>query len=230
MHKKVDGYQFVGEGTATEEELKDLIHNDIPVIGYEFNFNIDDALFININNLDSAYEATQYLFDLNHNHIVHLTYDSNMQEMKLREEGYYIAAKDFGIEKVKVFEVPFVQNEIFEKCQSIIGYIKENDITAAFCGNNIIASVLIEVLIENGYSVPEDFSLVGFDDTPAERPMHISRQKIPEITSVKQPQREMADYGVNALIAGIEAGKPFETGNKIFECELIVRNTTAVRK
>ena len=230
MHKKVDGYMFVGEGTVTEEELKDLIHNDIPVVGYEFNFDIEHSLFININNLESAYQGTKYLFDLNHNHIIHITYDSTMQEMQLRAKGYLKAVADLGIKKAQVFNVPFVQSEIFEQCQLMMPYIMANKVTAAFCTNNIIASVLIEVLIENGYSVPEDFSVVGFDDTPAERPLHISRQKIPEITSVKQPQSEMASYGINALISSVEAGEPLETGNIIFECDLIVRNTTAPRK
>lgn len=230
MSKKVDGYMFVGEGTVTKEELEDLIHNQVPVIGYQFNYDIEHGLFININNYDSAYQATKYLFDLNHNHVIHLTYDSGLQEMQLREDGYYKAVKDLGIERTKVIKVPFDHHEIFEKCQAVIPYIADNKITAAFCANNVIASVLIEVLIENGYSVPGDFSVVGFDDTPAERPLHISRQKIPEITSIKQPQKEMAEYGINAMLNAIEAGVPIETGNRIFDCSFIVRNTTAYRK
>ncbi len=89
--------------------------------------------------------------------------------------------------------------------------------------------LLIEVLIKGGYQVPIDFSVVGFDDTPVERPQFMNRQKIPEITSMKQPQSLMASYGVNALITAIEKDQPLETGNKLFDCEMIIRSSTSIR-
>ena len=230
LHKKVDGYMLVGEGTASKAEIEALGHNDIPVVGYEFYYKLDKGLFININNKKSAYDAMTYLYSLKHERIIHVTYKSRLQEMRLREEGYNEAAERLGIQSAKVFDVAFEAIHIHQQCQEVMTYIKEHKVTAAFCANNIIASVLIEVLIEHGYDVPQDFSVIGFDDTPAERPLHISRQKIPEITSIKQPQKEMADYGLNALISAIEKDQPLESGNVMFDCEMVIRNTTSIKK
>lgn len=230
LHKKVDGYMLVGEGTASKEEIEDLGHNGIPVVSYEFYYELENGLFININNKKSAYDAVAYLYKLKHEKIIHITYENHLQEMCLREEGFFEAVEELEIQGAKVFDVPFKPVDIHSQCQSIINYIRGHQITAAFCANNIIASVFIEVLIEHGYSIPEDFSIIGFDDTPAERPLHISRQKIPEITSIKQPQKEMAAYGINALIGAIEEGQPIETGNVFFDCDMIIRNTTAMNQ
>lgn len=229
MHKKVDGYMFVGEGTVTEDELSDLIHNDIPVVCYEFDYKIDDALFININNKESGYLATEYLYALGHRNIIHLSYASGLQEMSLRAEGFNKAVMDLGIGSGEIFKVAFTLEEMYDQVQSMMPYIKKSEVTAAFCGNNTIASVLIEVLIANGYEVPKDFSVIGFDDTPVERGLHMSRQIIPEITSIKQPQKAMAEYGLNALMTSIETGKALESGNKIFKCALVLRDTTSLK-
>jgi len=229
MHKKVDGYMFVGQGTTTESELKALVHNDMPVVGYEFSYRVNNALFININNKESAYNASRYLYELGHRHIIHLTYLGDLQEMSLREEGYYQAVRELGLGADRVFRMPFDHIDIYEACKKVVDYIRIHKVTAAFCSSNIIATYLIEVLLEKGILVPENFSVIGFDDTPVERPIRLNRQLIPEITSIKQPQKEMGAYGINALITAIEEEKPMKSAQKIFDCQLVERGTTARR-
>ncbi len=111
MHKKVDAYMFIGEGTATADEIEDLGHNDIPVVGFEFHYKTPKGLYININNTQSAYNAMKYLYELGHTNTVHLTYRSGLQEMKLREEGYFNAVKDFAMNDARVFRVAFFQED-----------------------------------------------------------------------------------------------------------------------
>ncbi len=229
LHKLVDGYVFIGEGTITKDEVEDFGHNDIPVVGYEFHYDTPNGLYININNVRCGYDVVAYLNDLKHKNIIHVTYKNSFQELILREQGFMDGVKEFDIRSAEVFRVGFDLDEIYLQCQDLLNYIQLHQITAAFCANNVIASVLIEVLIKEGYQVPIDFSVVGFDDTPVERPQFMNRQKIPEITSMKQPQSLMASYGVNALITAIEKDQPLETGNKLFDCEMIIRSSTSIR-
>lgn len=226
LHKKVDGYLYLGEGTASKEDIEALLHNDIPVIGYEFEYDIEKALFININNYESSYNAIKYLYELNHKKVIHITFNVGLQEMSQRKQGYLDAVKDFNILDSKVIGTTFDEHEIYKCCSDLVPYIKDNDISAAFCGNNKIASLLVEVLIQSGIKVPEEFSVIGFDDTPVERPLYLKRHEIPEISSIKQPQQEMADYGIKALIKSIEKSEPLEAGNHIFDCTMNIRETT----
>lgn len=90
--------------------------------------------------------------------------------------------------------------------------------TAIVCGSDEIAVGAFEAAWELGLRIPEDLSVVGFDDAPA------AEIVLPRLTTVRQPMNEM---GVAALGAVVDllSGKAVE--NKVFPTELVIRRSTA---
>jgi LacI family transcriptional regulator len=92
--------------------------------------------------------------------------------------------------------------------------------TAVFACNDLSAFGVISVLQKHGVKVPEDVSVVGFDDLPAASQMH------PTLTTVRQPIEELGRTAVNTLLAMI-AGLHAATTQVTLPTDLIVRQSTA---
>jgi len=93
--------------------------------------------------------------------------------------------------------------------------------TAVFASNDLSAFGLMSVLQKHGLKVPEDISVVGFDDLPAASQMH------PALTTVRQPIEELGRAAVNTLLAMI-AGLHPATTQVTLPTDLIVRQSTSV--
>lgn len=92
--------------------------------------------------------------------------------------------------------------------------------TAIFAANDMSAFGVMAVLQERGLKIPDDISVVGFDDVPAASHMH------PGLTTVRQPLEEMGRAAVSALLSQI-AGLAPATAKVTLPTELIVRRSTA---
>src|SRR5690606_21412887 len=98
---------------------------------------------------------------------------------------------------------------------------------AVFCVNDMVALGCMEALAERGLRVPEDVSVCGFDDTI------IARATSPQLTTVRQPLREMGIEAVSILIDRIESRDDArvspQSGNRVFPTELIRRASVVSR-
>lgn len=92
--------------------------------------------------------------------------------------------------------------------------------TAVFASNDLSAFGLMAVLQERGLKIPEDMSVVGFDDLPTASQIH------PALTTVRQPIEELGRAAVNTLLALI-AGLPAATARATLPTALVVRQSTA---
>lgn len=101
---------------------------------------------------------------------------------------------------------------------------KQRDFTAIFCFNDIAAIGVIRAIHDAGLRVPEDISVIGFDDI-----ISAAYQK-PSLTTVRQPLREMGSKGAQMLLDAIANHEAKAPGETIMEPELIVRESTATAK
>jgi LacI family transcriptional regulator len=92
--------------------------------------------------------------------------------------------------------------------------------TAVFARNDLSAFGVISVLQKHGVKIPEDVSVVGFDDLPAAAQVH------PTLTTVRQPIEELGRTAVNTLLA-MKAGLNAATTQVTLPTDLIVRQSTA---
>ncbi|QOQ39228.1 LacI family DNA-binding transcriptional regulator [Trueperella pecoris] len=95
--------------------------------------------------------------------------------------------------------------------------------TAIICGSDLMALGAVRHCRAVGLSVPHDVSIVGFDDSP------ISGYADPPLTTLRQPVKTMAESAVSTLLAMI-GGTSSDVGKMKFEPELIVRESTAIRR
>jgi LacI family transcriptional regulator len=92
--------------------------------------------------------------------------------------------------------------------------------TAIFAGNDEIAVGVIEAARARGLRVPDDLSVVGFDDT------HVAQLSSPQLTTVRQPLREMGSVALRTALQ-LAAGEPVDSHHVELATSLVVRNSTA---
>lgn len=228
LNKKVDGFIFIGENTVTEEELENLSKAQIPVVAMEVEYPVEHVTFLNIDNFESSYNAVKYLYELGHRRLVNITANEPTQEKEARKAGFNKACEDMGMDFFETVETPYYIGASKTCIQELIPNLLENNITAGFCYNNVIGTMLAEELIVNGKSIPDDFSIIGFDDIHYG---NISRVAIPELSSIRQPQKEMAEYAVEKLLEAINRKKDsmILSESKVFNCELKIHESTGRR-
>jgi DNA-binding LacI/PurR family transcriptional regulator len=93
--------------------------------------------------------------------------------------------------------------------------------TALFAANDLMAAGAIRALTEHGLGVPQDVSVVGFDDAP------IAEMISPPLTTVRQPLQDMADVAVSLLLARVSNHAGSARARRVLRTSLVVRESTA---
>jgi LacI family transcriptional regulator len=164
--------------------------------------------------------ATEHLLELGHRRIALLAGRADLQSAKLREQGYREALAAAG--------VPFDDSLVCDGgYDADISKLAAHGLltgprrpTAVFAANDVTAIATIEVALTLGLRVPEDLSVVGFDNIPE------SALCTPPLTTVNQPIRTMGEHAVEMLIRLIRE-QPVERTHLTLATELVVRGSTA---
>ncbi len=123
----------------------------------EYSENIK---IVNCDNLIGGYEATRLLIEAGHRDILHVEGDNRLSSIK-RKNGYLNAMKDFGGLEPKCLTALYKEDVSYEVTKE---YLKTNSPTAIFAANDIVALGVIRAVQEKGLCVPDDISIVGFDN------------------------------------------------------------------
>lgn len=163
-------------------------------------------------------EAISHLAELGHRRIGTLHGPLNLADAVERLEAFQCAVDEFGCETRCSWIVNggFTQHNGHLAGHELLSQ-KERP-TAVFCANDEMAAGLIHAAYALGLSVPEDISVIGFDDVPTASLLH------PSLTTVRQPLEELGSTALSALMAQINGGPAVSSHQ--FPTELIVRNST----
>jgi LacI family transcriptional regulator len=179
-----------------------------------------DLPTVDSDNLRGAQVATQHLLDLGHRRIAMLTGRPDLQSAKLREQGHLEALKAAGVPpepallRVGGYDPALSAEAAHELLTS------RDRPTAIFGANDVSAIAAVEVAAELGLRVPEDVSVIGFDNVPE------AALASPQLTTVEQPIHEMGRRAINLLIKLIQ-DEPVETSHITLPTRLVVRQSTA---
>ena len=171
-------------------------------------------------NFAGGLAATQHLLDLGHRQIAYLGGPATAACNQARMHGYRGAMEAEGA------PVPdgYVRTGRFSYEHGIAGGAVLLDLpqppTAVFAGSDETALGVIEAARARGLRVPEDLSVVGFDDTP------VARLAAPPLTTVRQPLREMGAVAVRTALR-LAAGERVDSHHVELATELVVRQSTA---
>ncbi len=219
--KKVDGAILV---TTLDDDdyVRSLIESGFEIVLLDRTPNGLKVDTVKTDNFHGGYMATEYLLNLGHSAILIVQGLSYLDSSRERFNGYKRALKDRGIE----IDSTFILNGNFtidSGYSTVKKYLDKKGLnfTAVFAANDQMAMGAIKALNEKGISVPDEVSIVGFDDS------YISPYVIPSLTTIKQRREEMGRVAAELLLDRIAShNKKGKTPRQvIISVELIERES-----
>ena len=201
-----------------------LNDNNIPFIFSTSYYPGIDAPYVMVDLEDGMYKLVKYLIDLGHRKIYFICGFIEVLTTYLRLDGYLKAFKEKNIEPVKNFYIECTRVNYDDAQKATLKLINENtSFDAIIAINDLMAIGVLNVLKKNGYLIPEDVSLAGYDNT-----LFSSIASIP-ITTVSQDLRLIGRNSVDMIINKID-NKVVLLENVLMRPELIIRETTHIKK
>lgn len=191
----------------------------VPAVAVDPHFGPSSMPTIDADSYSGAEQATQHLIELGHKRIAFLGGRSELDSAHLREAGYRNAMAEAGIpvDPVLVRESRYAPDRAAEITRDLLELPDRP--TAIFAANDVTAIRAMEVAHEYGLTVPDDVSVVGFDDIPE------ASLAVPPLTTVRQPMQAMGRAAMEMLL-DIIRGVERETHVRM-STELIVRTSSA---
>ena len=191
----VDGIIVIAPNDDAVRALGVLATN-VPVVALEAEFR--DQPVVSIDQQRGARIATRHLLDLGHRTVWHVQGPSDWREAVLRAEGWRSALRDAD------FDVPDPLSGDWSPRSGYVAGLElaaHEEVTAVFAANDQMALGLLHALGERGRRVPEDVSVVGFDDIPE------AEYFSPALTTVHQDFDEVGRRGLALLLSRIDGAE-----------------------
>jgi LacI family transcriptional regulator len=203
---------------GNRKQLESVLNEKIPCV--VINNYIDDLEVncITVDNLEGSIEAVNYLINLGHRRIAHITGDLVTQAAAQRLQGYKAALEKNSIDIVDdyIIKTDYSRGQARQAAENLLGLSQPP--TAIFVASDSMALEVMAAASEKGKNVPADLSIIGFDDNPSGLYGQVA------LTTVKQPLIKMAEEAVkrlNLLISGTD-----KTIKKIIlPAELVIRES-----
>jgi DNA-binding LacI/PurR family transcriptional regulator len=220
--RRVDGL-LITLPLLDDPEMIELYEEHIPVV---LHGTLTGGIIpsVDIDNEQAAYQAVRHLVELGHRRIGHISnapfsYASSSHRFK----GYRRALDEAGIpyQNQLVLEGDFISASGYLPMQKLLDLPQPP--TAVFVSSDIIALGAIAAIRERGYRIPEDISMIGFND------YFFSQHLNPPLTTIRVPAFELGRHAAQ-LILDLIAGKEQENTQILLPTELIVRGSAVKRQ
>ncbi|EGQ9315318.1 TPA: substrate-binding domain-containing protein [Vibrio parahaemolyticus] len=218
LQKRVDGLILMC--SSLEGERIDVFERypDIPVVVMDWGPMLFTSDKIQDNSLRGGYLAAKYLIDCGHTEIGCITGPLIKHQAQMRYEGYKRAMNEAGLE----FNANWIIESDFE-CEG--GYQAFKKMaergklpSSIFVSNDMMAMGVINAANELGIKVPDDLSIIGYDD------IHIAKFMSPSLTTIHQPKYRLGQAAVETLVRRLD-DKSNEAQVVQLEPTLVVRNS-----
>ncbi|MDC9587813.1 LacI family DNA-binding transcriptional regulator [Xenorhabdus sp. XENO-10] len=171
-----------------------------------------------LDNVSASQTATNYLLQNGHRKIAYVTADLPIDDRSLRLEGYHAAMSNAGITVPSdwVISVPFNEKGGEQAAEKLLD--SGINFTAAITFNDVMAAGMMRFLHQRKINLPEQLSIVGFDDIVTARYLY------PPLTTVHNPIEQMAQRAAN-LALQLSAKKELAPQMNMFSAELVIRDS-----
>jgi DNA-binding LacI/PurR family transcriptional regulator len=170
-----------------------------------------------IDNAEGAAAATRYLLSLGHRTVYHVAGQASCLDAQERIDGWRQALCEAGAPEPPVLAGDWSSASGYQVGSELTAH---PDVTAIFCGNDPMALGVMRALAERGLRVPDDVSIVGFDDVPE------AGFYLPPLTTVRQDFGEVGRQALAALVDRMSGALPAGPRVRVAP-ELIVRASAA---
>lgn len=193
--KRVDGIIFTSD-EVKDEYLEYLEKVNIPIVFLSTQSYKSSIPFVKVDDFKAAYDATRFLIDKGHTKIGMI---SGNPDDKIagqpRLMGFKQALKDADIEGLNRYIRYGYDFNFYDGKVNMRSLIEENnELTAVFAASDEMASGALTTALEMGLIVPDDVSIIGYDDT------RITEFVYPPLTALAQPLKRMGSEAVRLLI------------------------------
>ena len=208
---------------GTEMQLHDIeLFNKIskPLIVLDTYFNECDRCFVSINNISGMFRAAEYLIGLGHSSIGYLRSSQNIVNFTERFTGYMCALKKHSMDhdKQPVHYLTPTTDGAYYDMKNILKH--DRPLAGAYIADNdLIAAGAMRALKEHGYKIPEDISIIGFDNMP------LCDITEPPLTTIAVPKQQFGALAAEQLINHIIDGGGLITRTQLSP-SLIERKST----
>lgn len=195
--RQVDGVILLPAGPESYESLQPYFSR-LPTVFVGENLRDAQESYVSVDNFRGTYLGVEYLYGLGHRNILYFGKRQGSTTHQLRSEGYAAACQDLGL-------TPQYCNNTFSNTSIKYGYqlakqllTQERTYTAIFASTDTNALGIMQAAEEMGLHIPEDFSLLGFDN--------IRDSGLPriELTTIEQPMKMLASVAVHTLLEKVQ--------------------------
>ena len=215
LARKVDGIILLS-GRISDETVLQFAHQR-PIVSTGRSLQEKNAIGFKIDNEYGAHLAVKHLIELGHRRIAFVSGPPTNNDANDRLAGYTRALREADIE----LDPKLIVEGNFHEASGLLAvnhlFDTQQQFTAVFAANDLCAYGVRLGLYRKGVRVPDDISLVGFDDLPG------SAFTAPPLTTVHQPMYDLGRTATNALL-GLINGETLH--GDVQPVELVVRETT----
>lgn len=191
-----------------------MIENDVP--------SVDCNKFL-IDNLGGARDAVNYLIEKGHKRIAHICGNPNKMVMMDRFNGYIQTMQESRLEVLDGY-IQYISADYksgYEKMKTLLELPVPP--SAVFCSDDAIASYAIKAAFDMGVRVPEDISVMGFDNQRILPDYYTG----PAITSVEQPLYMIGMDSIRLLSERLNQAEPGEVVRRVYKTRIVEKETVS---
>lgn len=205
MQRKVDGIFCM----SVSDDVRHLIAagREVPVV--LINRDFEDICCVSYDNVDGAYQMVKYLLEHGHRKIAGVFGDFRIQRYRTRYDGCKKAMEEYGIKDYKKYFIYDVTTTEEAYLRTMDMLERKDRPTAFFASLDIVAIGIYSAVYKSGLSIPEDISVVGYDN------IDISNYLTPPLTTYNASTRNMAQEAVRCMFKLMEHNDPSNYENVV---------------
>jgi DNA-binding LacI/PurR family transcriptional regulator len=228
LERDVAGIVFVSglhaDTTAAPDRYRRLVERGLPIVLINGHMPEVKAPFFATDDRYSMRQALSHLVELGHERIGMASGPARFVPVVRKVEGFLAASTALlGLDEAAARER--IAHTIFSVAggQQAAKTLIERGCTAIVCGSDMMALGAVRAARELGLAVPQDVSVIGYDDSP------LIAFTDPPLTTMRQPVQAIAEAAVGVLLEEM-SGIPGPRDEFVYPPELVVRGSTAARK
>ncbi|WP_042221519.1 LacI family DNA-binding transcriptional regulator [Oceanobacillus manasiensis] len=215
--KRVDGAIILAHNISDAITL-DAARHGSPLVVLDRYLEDDSVYHVEVDNIHGGYHATEYLINHGHKQIAFISGPAASQDNVQRYEGYRKALENYNITYQSKWDIAsdFTREGGYRATKLLIA--QRNLPQAIFYANDEMAVGGLQAFKENNISIPDDISIIGYDD------IQLAEYVSPPLTTIKQPKYEvgaLAAHLIFQLLGGEKTDHHYKLSTELVERESV---------
>ncbi len=217
--RNFDGIIIMSQSPKDDVFIAHVLKEEIPLVVLNREIDGQKVTTVLSDDIKGAYNATKFIIDQGHRKIAIIEGKSEFKTSQKRKIGFLNALKEAEIRFKKKFSI--IGNYDIESGHAAMCYLLELEErpTAVFCSNDDMAVGAMKAIFEKGLKIPDDISLVGYDDNG------FTAYLSPALTTVKRPLEQISQEGIKILLKKINEGNGTKANIIHLNTELKIRES-----